>query len=120
MIQLIAQTINNPALGSLGGLNGVQFFSRLLPALMSMGFVGGVIIFTFMLIIGGIEWISSGGDKVAYENAKKRITNALIGITILLGFFAILSLVECFFGIGLRRVTIGPFNIRFIGSPFCS
>ena len=120
MIQLIAQSINNPALGPLGGLNGSQFFSRLLPALISIGFVGGVIVFTFMIIVGGIEWISSGGDKVSYENARKRITNALIGITILFGFFAILSLVECFFGIGLRRFTIGPFNIRFIGAPFCS
>ena len=38
------------------------------------------IIFFFMLIIGGIRWILSGGDKANTESARNQITAALIGL----------------------------------------
>ena len=112
-------TFNNPALGTLSGWSGTQFFSSLVPALLSMFLVVGVVIFLFNLILGGIEWTSAGGDKGKLESAKQKLSNAIIGITILLSFFAILSLVECFFGIGLRNINIGLFQINFSGVPFC-
>jgi hypothetical protein len=49
------------------------------------------------------------------EQARNRITTALVGIVILLSFVGILNLVEIFFGIGLRRVEVGPFNIQLTG-----
>jgi len=116
---LIAQNVINPVLGNLGLLTGPQFFGRLIPALISMGIVIGVIVFVFYLIYGAIQWISSGGDKMQMEQARSKLTNALVGITLLLGFFAILNLVECFFGIGLRQVTVGPFNISLTSSINC-
>src|SRR3990170_6316276 len=36
-----------------------------------------------MLIIGAFQWIISGGDKDAVANARKKITNALIGLALL-------------------------------------
>ena len=119
MFLLIAQQINNPALGTLGALNGVQFFSNLIPSLLSALVVIGVLMFTFYLIWGAIDWITSGGDKGRVEAAKGKVTNAVIGIVVLLSFFAILSLVECFFGIGLRQINIGPFNVSLSGSTMC-
>ena len=41
------------------------------------------------LIIGGIRWISSSGDKGKLEIAQKQITNALIGLFIVFAFWAI-------------------------------
>lgn len=120
LTQLLAQEINNPALPTdLGSLTGSEFFGRLIPALISFGLVIGAIFFIFYLIYGGIQWISSGGDKVQMESARSKITNALIGIIVLFAFFAILNLVECFFGIGLRQFEVGPFQINFSSSPFC-
>jgi len=114
--QLIAQTINNRALGPLGNLSPTEFFSGLIPALLSLGFVIGVIVFIFIFIIGAIGLIASGGDKMKMEQARSRIVTALIGITILLSFFAILSLTEHFFGIGLRQIEVGPFRIELTGN----
>jgi len=114
--QLIAQTINNRALGPLGNLSPTEFFSGLIPALMSLGFVIGALIFVFIFIIGGISWITSGGDKMKMEQARSRVATALIGLTILLSFFAILSLTEHFFGIGLRQIEVGPFRIELTGN----
>jgi len=112
----IAQVINNPALGNLGRLSGEEFFAKLIPALIGLGFVVGAIIFVFMLVYGAILWISSGGDKMRMESARSKIANALIGIVILFGFFAILNLVSCFFGIGIGRISVGEFNITFSGA----
>ena len=120
MKNLLAQTINNPTLGNLGNLNGAQFFDRLFPALVSLGLTIGAIAFLFMLIWGGVEWITSGGDKVRNEAARQRVTNALTGIVILFSVFAILNLVECFFGIGLRQIYVGPFQIGFGNGPVLS
>ncbi len=121
MKNLLAQAvINNPALGNLGTLNGAQFFDRLFPALVSLGLTIGGIVFLFMLIWGGVEWITSGGDKVRNEAARQRVTNALTGIVILFSVFAILNLVECFFGIGLRQIIIGIFQIGFGSAPICT
>lgn len=51
-----------------------------------------------MLIWGGLEWIFSGGEKEAVGNARKRITNALIGLVILAVAFAILNTFGVFTG----------------------
>ena len=112
---LIAQEIGNPALGPLGILTGPEFFGKLIPALVGLGFVIGAIVFVFILIYGAILWITSGGDKMKMESARSKISNALIGVVILLGFFAILNLVSCFFGIGIGQITVGEFNITFSG-----
>ena len=114
---LIAQSINNPVLGGIGSLTGVGFFQRLLPALIAAGLVIGVVIFFFMLLAGAIQWISSGGDKGAVESAKGRITNAIIGLVILLSLFAITQLLETFFGINILMLDLNPLSISSSVSP---
>ncbi len=51
-------------------------------------------------IWGGYNWLTAGGDKAQVEAARSRITNALIGLTIVASSFAIYKLVDSFFGIG--------------------
>lgn len=46
-------------------------------------FVVGALAVLFFLIIGAFRWITSGGDKEAVGNARKTITNALIGLALL-------------------------------------
>lgn len=72
---------------------------KLLSALISLIFVVAAIIFFFMLVIGGIQWMLSGGDKQATESARGRITAALIGLIIVFAAWAITKLIEQFLGI---------------------
>lgn len=62
-------------------------------------------IFAFVyLLIGGINWITSGGDKAKVETARTRIINALVGLILIASIWAIITLV--FPAVGLSFPTI--------------
>jgi Type IV secretion system pilin len=67
---------------------------------------GAGVIFMVMLIIGGVQYVTSGGDKVATTAAKDRITYALIGILIVAATFAIVKVVETVTGIGITNANL--------------
>jgi len=61
--------------------------------------VAGILVFIF-LVWGGVEWLTSGGDKGKTENAQKRITAALTGLAIIAAAWAISKIITYFFGVG--------------------
>jgi hypothetical protein len=72
-----------------------------------------VLIFAFvvafvMLLIGGIRWIMAGGDEKAVEKARNTITAALIGLVIILVAYAIIRVVESFFGLTILGSVVVP------------
>ena len=60
--------------------------------------IAALMTFAF-LVWGGIQWIASGGDKAKYEEARNRITAALIGLAIVVLAWLIIKLVSYFFGL---------------------
>jgi hypothetical protein len=54
----------------------------------------GSIISVLMIIIGGLQWLTAAGDAGRVGAAQKRITNAVVGLLLLLGSFLILSTVN--------------------------
>lgn len=108
-----ASEIKNPILGGLGNnASGLSFFQTFIPNLVTLAFVVGVVIFFFMLIIGAIQWISSGGDKQALEGARGKITSAIIGLVIMFSVFAVVKLIEGFMGISILTLDIGSLVIQ--------
>ncbi len=109
----IAQVIVNPLLNEeiQTQEGGISFIQRLLPALVSLGFVIGAVVFFFILLTGAIQWMTSGGDKGATETARKRLTNAFIGLIILFSLFAIINLIESFLDVNLTLINIDFLNI---------
>lgn len=51
-----------------------------------------------LLAIGGIQYMTSGGDKIAVEQARGRITAAVVGLLIVLGAWLIITVVGKFLG----------------------
>jgi len=99
--------IYNPVLPkSLSDTSGPTFLQNVLQLGIRLFFVAGAIVFFFMLLIGGIKWISAGGDKARLEGAQKQITHALVGLAILLSTFAIIGLIGYLFGIDLLKITL--------------
>jgi len=117
MLNLLAQAagekIKNPLLPSTGSYSGaISFLNSFLPALVTLIFIVGVVIFFFILITAAIQWIASGGDKQAVETAKGKLTHALIGLILLFSAFAIIKLLEDFFGISILTIDIGSLIIQ--------
>jgi cbb3-type cytochrome oxidase subunit 3 len=64
------------------------------------------LVFFFILVIGGIKWIMSGGDKAHTEGARNQITAALVGLVIVFSAWAIVELIRVFFGVNLFELKI--------------
>jgi len=73
------------------------FISRVFSAVI---IVGGIATFIYM-VYGGIQWITAGGEKDKVQAAREKITQAIIGLAVLASAWAIYSLVDYFFGIGI-------------------
>lgn len=84
--------------------------SLTIPAVVSglikMALVVAAIVFFFILVVGGIKWIASGGDKAHTETARNQITAALVGLVIVFAAWAIIALIQTFFGIDIFQLTI--------------
>jgi len=52
--------------------------------------IAGVIALV-LLVLGGIQYMSSGGDKVAVEQARGRITSAIVGLVIVFGAWLVIN-----------------------------
>jgi hypothetical protein len=61
-------------------------------------FFAGLLAFVYLLI-GGLQWITSGGDQKAAASARDRITASLVGLIIIVAAFAITLVLEKVFGI---------------------
>lgn len=72
--------------------------------------LGGLAVVAYM-IMGGLTWISAGGDKGKIEQAKERITQGLIGLAVLFSVGAI----STFFGTALGIDLLAPDFTRISG-----
>ena len=94
--QLIqAQGITNPVIGNLGtndasassGGKFVEYTVYLWRAAITIGSLAVIVYF----LLGAFTWITSGGDKGKVEEARNKITNAIIGLVLLVSSFVLLS-----------------------------
>jgi hypothetical protein len=53
----------------------------------------------FVILLAGIAWIMSGGDKAKVQAARAKLTYAIIGFIVSLLSFFIVSLIGSMFGI---------------------
>lgn len=74
-------------------------FGNLIARLMNVVMALSLLLVLFYLVIGSVEWITSGGEKGKTENARNKITNAMIGIIILSGVLAIFKFVQYLLGV---------------------
>ncbi len=81
------------------GTEGLTNISRLISSIIGFMTISAFIWFIFQFLIGGFNWITSGGDKAKLQSARDRITHSIIGLIIVVISVAILSLVGQFFGI---------------------
>lgn len=95
--------ITNPVAPILNNAAGLGTF---IGNLIAMGIIIASILVLLYFVIGGIEWITSAGDKAALESARNRLTNALIGLVIVVASWAIMTVVSTFLGLSFPCLPI--------------
>ena len=102
--------ICNKALTLFGGCTGETNGGTIIADLMarlyrSVLLVGGLAVLLY-LAWGGISWITAGGDKGKVEEAKARITDAVMGIAFLVAVVAIVTLLSWALGYDFLNPTL--------------
>jgi hypothetical protein len=100
-----AEEINIRPSGQFGKLGDITIPALVAAVIKFALIIAALIAFAF-LIIGGIKWILSGGDKDAMGKAQGSITSALVGLIVVFAAWAIIRLIEVFFGISILTLTI--------------
>jgi hypothetical protein len=70
----------------------------------AIGFAG--IVLFIMLLIGGFNYLTSGGEAPKVEGAKKTITYALLGIVFIAVSYLILVFISSFTGVDVTKFKI--------------
>ncbi|MFA6814365.1 MAG: hypothetical protein GX943_01490 [Candidatus Pacebacteria bacterium] len=90
-----AEGITNPVIGDLGinnpdvssGGKFIEYMVYLWRAAITIGSLAVILYF----LLGAFGWITSGGDKTKVEEARNKITNAIVGLVLLVSSFVLLS-----------------------------
>jgi TRAP-type C4-dicarboxylate transport system permease small subunit len=78
-------------------------FSRIVVTAVELALV----VFFIMLVYGGFKYLTSRGDAKGTEAGQKTITNALLGLVLLIGIWLILQFIKVFTGVDVTTFTIG-------------
>jgi len=75
-----------------------ETFAFLVSNIIGVLTVAGGLWFLVQIFSGVLQWLSSGGEKTALQNAQKRISNSVIGLLILVLAYALISVIGYFLG----------------------
>lgn len=105
--KVYAQTLEDPKV-VINAPNNVKIteLGALISAIVSALLVISALLAFLYLVLGGIGWITSGGDKAGMEAARNKITQAIVGLIIVAAAYAIMMLVSSFLGISLSSLDI--------------
>lgn len=90
--------------GKLGLENDLAFhaditFTNFISSVVGVMTIIAIIWFVFLFISGAIAYMSSGGDKNAIESARKKITNGIVGLVIVVIAIFVIKLIGYLIGI---------------------
>lgn len=86
--------LNGPGIKTTSTTGSVTLLEKIISTGIGMLTVIGVIYFIIQIILAGISMISSQGDPKELATAKKRLTNNILGLAIIIiayGFGALLA-----------------------------
>ena len=64
-------------------------------------FIAAIILAVFFMVLAGIQWITSGGNKEGIQKARQRLIYSIIGLIIVFFAFFMINIVGGLFGADL-------------------
>lgn len=77
-----------------------------IPSLINVIYIISSLTFFFILISGGLKWLTSGGDEKKLASARSQITHGLVGLGIVFFTWAFTTLIGQLFGFEISDITI--------------
>lgn len=90
-----------PLVGEIGIPIPYMDLGEIVGNLLNIAYVAAGIFFLIQVVIGGIQWVNAGGDPKNLESARNRITNAVIGLIIVVAAFAITLIFTTLLGVNI-------------------
>lgn len=105
-VQAASTGITNTAVpgGSSPADSPKQFAISIATLWQTIILVGGLA-FLLYFLLGGLEWITAGGEKGKIDEARNKITQGLIGLAILAASYVIIKFLETAIGMDLLNIT---------------
>lgn len=100
-------TIGGPGLGPFAqrpyglsdGVRALTDIAGIVSSVVGIMTIAAGIWFLIQVLVGGFNWMTSGGDKAKLEAARHRITDAFVGLIVVVAGWAILAIAAMFFNV---------------------
>lgn len=92
---------------SAGSNNPIEYFSKLeniFSLIVSFMTILTGLFFIIHFIVGGFTWSTAGGDSQKVETAKTKMTNAAIGLIIVIASYSIIYIIGKVLGLDILKV----------------
>ena len=120
---LLAQRIEE--LGTIGGGEGLGPWNNpenpgiILSDIISMAIgamtLGAGVWFLFQAIMAGYNFLNAGGDKERLVNAGRKLTNAIIGLAVVVAAYGLIALLGKLLGVNFLEINEGLKTIMGVG-----
>lgn len=82
-------------------VGGLDTGSNILGVLIYLIIVIAIFFSLYLMIRGGVNMMTSGGDKEKFARGRERIRYAIIGLIIIFLSFGLVNLIGTFFGVNI-------------------
>lgn len=84
---------------------GIETASKVIGVIFDFVIVAAIVFAAYLLIRGGINMMTSGGDKERFAKGRERLRYAIIGLIIVFLSFGLINFIGAFFGVNLLNLT---------------
>ncbi|OGG03900.1 hypothetical protein A2W14_05515 [Candidatus Gottesmanbacteria bacterium RBG_16_37_8] len=98
---VIGQAFCNLPTGTTGKVKVGNSLNRLVSGIIGFLTMIAALWFLFQFIIAGFNWINAGGDKGAAQAAREKITNAVVGLLVVVSAWVLVALLGSLIGLDI-------------------
>lgn len=91
--------------------NYLNVFVSTLSIVLGVLTVSAGLLFIFQIFGGALSWLSSGGEKQALQNAQKRISNAVVGLFVVVASYSFIYIIGKILGLDILDISTQILNV---------
>ena len=94
--------------GSATGVASLSCIWIVLQNVINASLVVAGVVAVFLIVYAGFQYVTSSGDKEKVDNARKRLTYAIIGLVFIFLSFMIINFIAQVTGVDIKQLASPP------------